>query len=148
MTFRQFITEMVRVRDDETGELRAPVLHPEEERVVDAMDRRDPATGLRAYLTIVISWVRKAGKTFMDACIGIYALVFDEFHTHREVIVQASTKDQGASAVFKAMKRLVRANPWLNARIRITNDGMTYIDDEGIEHSVKVLPNNPGAVHG
>jgi len=147
MTFRAFMSTMVLVRDDATGELRPPVLHPEEEGVVDAMDARD-STGLRRFLTVIVSWVRKAGKTFISACIGIYMLVFDDLHTHREVIVQASTKDQGTSAVFKAMKRLVRNNTWLSARIRITNDGMVYMDDHGIEHTVKVLPNSPGAVHG
>jgi hypothetical protein len=141
MTFAEFMSTLVLVRDEVTGVLRPPVLHAEEVRLVAAMDARDPATGLRQFLTVVISWPRKSGKTFMLACIGIYMLVFDEFATHREVGVQAATKDQGQSAVFKAMRRLVRGNPWLQARITMTADGMIYTDESGVDHTVKVLPN-------
>jgi hypothetical protein len=148
MTFAAFMRSMVLVRDDRTGELRPPVLHPEEVRIVEAMDTVDLVTGLRRYLTIIVSWPRKGGKTFMSACMGIYSLVFDTHHTQREVLVQASTKDQGQSACFKAMRRLVKANPWLATRITMTADGMVYVDEAGIEHTVRVLPNSPGAVHG
>lgn len=148
MTFAAFMADFVRVRDEATGALRPPVLHLEEERLVAALDAIDPATGLRQFLTVIISWVRKGGKTWMSACIGIYLLVFDAFHTHREVIVQASTKDQGQSACFKAMKRLVLANAWLRVRISILADSMLYVDEAGVEHSLRVLPHSPGGVHG
>jgi hypothetical protein len=87
MTFEAFITTMVKVRDDARGELRAPVLHPEEVRIVEAMDAIDPATGLRRYLTIIVSWPRKAGKSFMSACVAVYMLCFDEHATNREVLI-------------------------------------------------------------
>jgi hypothetical protein len=97
---------------------------------------------------MVISWIRKGGKTFVLACVGVYMLVFDAFHTHREVIIQASTRDQGQSAAFKAAKRIVQGNAWLRARIQILSDSMMYVDEDGIEHTLRVLPNSPSAVHG
>jgi hypothetical protein len=148
MTFAAFMATLVLVRDEATGALRAPALHSEELRVVAAMDAIEPATGLRRYLTIIVSWVRKGGKTFMSACIGVYMLVFDRHHSQREIVIQASTMLQGQSACFKAMRRIVLNNPWLRARIQVFTDSMLYIDEEGIEHTVKVLPNSPGAVHG
>jgi hypothetical protein len=148
MTFADFMSTMVRVRDDRAGTLSPPVLHAEEVRLCEAMDAINPTTGLRQFLTVIVSWPRKCGKTFIAACMGIYMLVFDRHHTHREVIVQASTRDQGQSACFKAMRRLVSSNPWLQARIQVSKDSMLYVDEAGIEHTVKVLPNSPGAVHG
>jgi len=147
VTFAQFLAQLVRVRDEATGELRAPVLHAEEVRVVAAMDAIDES-GLRQFLTIVLSWLRKAGKSFMSACIAIYMLVFDRFATQREVLIQASTKDQGRSAVFLAAKRIVKANPWLASRITILQDSMTYLDEAGVEHVMRVLPNDPTSIHG
>jgi hypothetical protein len=49
MTFQQFMRTLVFVRDEQTGELRPPVLHPEEVRIVEAMDALDPATGHRSH---------------------------------------------------------------------------------------------------
>ncbi len=147
MTFAHFMATLVRVRDDRTGDSRPPVLHPEERRLVAAMDART-ADGVRQHLTVVISWPRKAGKSFMSAAIAVYMLAFDEFATNREVLVQASTKDQGRSAVFLAAKRLVKSNPWLATRITLTQDSMVYLDERGIEHTLKVLPNDPSSIHG
>ena len=121
---------------------------PKNVGVVEAMDATNPATGLRQFLTIIVLWVRKAGKTFISACIGIYMLCFDRHHTQREVVIQASTRDQGQSACFKAMRRIVLNNPWLRARIQVLADSMLYVDEDGVEHTVKTLPNSPGAVHG
>lgn len=142
------MTAMVRVREERTGALRAPVLHAEEQRVVAAMDAINPVTGLRLILLIVISWPRKLGKSFMSGAIAVYMLVFDRFATQREVLIQASTRDQGRSAVFLAAKRIVKANPWLAARITILQDSMTYVDEAGIEHVMRVLPNDPSSIHG
>jgi len=148
VTFRNFMTRFVRVRDERSGELRPPVFHPEEERVIDAMDAIDPATGQRQYLTVVIAWPRKAGKTFMDGCIVVYMLVFDRYATNREVLIQASTKDQGRSAVFLAARRIVKGDGWLRERIKILQDSMLYTDEAGVEHIVRVLPNDPSSIHG
>ena len=139
MTFREFVTSLVRVRDEATGALRPVVLHPEEQRLVVAMDARD-AAGRRRYPTVIVSWPRKAGKSFVSGAIAVYMLVFDAFATDREVLIQASTKDQGRNAVYGAAKRIVRANPWLAARIGIQKDGMTYTDEAGVEHVLRVLP--------
>ena len=147
MTFREFVTSLVRVRDDRSGELRPVVLHPAERRLVEAMDARD-AAGRRRYQTVAISWPRKAGKSFVSGAIAVYMLLFDEFATDREVLVQASTKDQGRSAVFQAARRIVRNNAWLSARITVQKDGMLYRDEAGGEHTVKVLPNDPTSIHG
>jgi hypothetical protein len=148
VTFAAFMSTLVRVRDEATGELRAPVLHPEEVRIVEALDAIDPATELRQFLTIVISWPRKAGKSFVSGSVAVYMLVFDRFATQREVLIQASTKDQGRSAVFLAAKRIVRGNPWLASRIAIWQDNMTFTDEAGVEHVMKVLPNDPTSIHG
>ena len=114
MSFAEFMRTMVLVRDEETGELgpRAACRRTSR-RGSDGRDEpghRAPAVPHHHRL-----WVRKAGKTFISACIGVYMLCFDQHHTQREVVIQASTRDQGASACFKAMQRIVQNNPWLGA---------------------------------
>jgi hypothetical protein len=50
--------------------------------------------------------------------------------------------------VFLAAKRIVRANAWLASHITILADNMTFIDEAGVEHVMKVLPNDPTSIHG
>ncbi len=148
MTFTAFMLDLARLRDDRTRKIVRMRPHAEQARVIAAVDQLDPETGLRQYRDVIISWARKHYKTTTAACIAVWGLVFDPFHTHREVVIIASDKDQAKSACLKEAKRIVQRNPWLKARIKIGADGMSYIDEDGAEHTLRALARDAAGAHG
>lgn len=146
LTFAGFLESFVRVRDpltNDTGPLRP---HPEQRRLITALDARDGAG--RQFREFVLSWPRKAGKSATDAAIALYCLTSDPFETDREVAILSSDLQQSKDAVYAAVRRMVRAHPWLRERVKLLGTSATYTDEAGVEHRLMVLPKDPRGIHG
>ena len=112
--FAQFLARLVRVRDDGTGERRPPVLHPEEVRLVAAMDarrRRCPPVSPRRDFAAA-----QAGKVYVG-CIAVY---MPAFHALRRTVKWWLRRRRRTRAGAPCSPRsAVKSNPWLASRITL-----------------------------
>lgn len=76
-----------------------------------------PEDGRRRYRTAYISVAKKNGKSFLIGGLPLYHLLMEN-ETNPEAYGAAASKDQ-AGLVFKAAAQLVKANPDLQARLRV-----------------------------
>ncbi len=76
-----------------------------------------PEDGRRRYRSAYISVAKKNGKSFLIGGLPLYHLLMEN-ETNPEAYGAAASKDQ-AGLVFKAAAQLVKANPDLQARLRV-----------------------------
>ena len=114
LTARVFFDACLRVTVDRR--LVPLTLHSEQARVIAAWDTLAP-TGLPVYTELLLSWIKKAGKSATVAGLGLCELVAGA-DADREVIIASSGLLQSRDVVLAAMVRFVRRDPWLSKHVR------------------------------
>jgi hypothetical protein len=158
VTFRDFIAQFVRVVDERTRRLVALTLHAEQDRFVSAIDARDPTTGLRVFLTYLLSLIKKAGKSTLLEALALWALTCDDLAgSDREVIVASSDLLQSKDIIFLGACRMVQRNVWLRQRCKIAATEITYreqVRDDATGgqytqvHVLRAVPRDPRGLTG
>lgn len=158
MTCREFFTKFIRVSDPRRrGRLARLELHPEQTRVIDAVDQRD-ADSRRQFGEVVISWIKKAGKSTTLAGLALYGLVADELNGEdREILLVASDLSQSKDVTFTTAKRIVLRDPWLSARCRTLSTEIVFTESVTnhrtggaykVDHVLKAVPRDVRGLHG
>lgn len=126
VSLRRFIDTFIRVPDT-SGALVPLRFHPEQERVITAIDTIDPATQRRRYGQVLISWPKKAGKSTTAAAIALWELFADHANgPDREVVVVASDLAQSRDVVFQQAVRMVERDARLSRLARITQTEILF----------------------
>jgi hypothetical protein len=157
LTFRAFLGQFVKVPDEKTRRLARLVLHPEQDRFVNAIDARDSA-GLRRYTTFVKSWFKKSGKSTTDAALAVWGLVGDDLAgADREIVVIASDLEQSKTVVFNVACKIVQRDPWLRQRCKVGATEIVYreqVRDDATggryeqTHVLRAVPQDVRGLHG
>jgi len=129
-------------------------LAPYQRKVLELAFKRKP-NGALVYRQIVISDVKKSGKTFLSACLALW---WSFITPNSEVIISANDREQAISRVFKTMCDLIEKNPALEQECEVysnsisMNNGTTilaissdYKGAAGSRHSLAVFDELWGA---
>jgi hypothetical protein len=128
MTCRQFAERFILIPDQD-GALRPPILYPAFASLVDAIDVRDPVTGLRRYSMFDYFTGRKLGKSTLLGIVALYGLIVDPFGgVDREVLMLASDLAQARNIGFQSAVRFIERHPLLRSRCTVKQDEITYTE--------------------
>ena len=94
----------------------------------------------------VISMPRKSGKTAFAAALALAHLCGPESEPMGEVYSAAADKKQ-AGIIFRQMKAMIRATPWLSSRLLIKDFDMT-VEDRVTGSVYQALSADAGTKHG
>ena len=84
----------------------------------------DKKTNQRQFTEVFFVVARKNGKSMLAAAIALYSAVFDG-EMGAQVYTAATSKDQ-ASISFDAVKKMVKASPYLSSITKITQDVLYF----------------------
>ncbi len=106
------------------------------------------ANGYRRFRDAYIEVARKNGKTFCLAGLGLYMLVSDDEPGAR--VVSAATKIEQAKEIFNVAAKMVKKDPWLNAKVQSSGGKIMpntlYVTETG--SNFKPLPYESGSGDG
>jgi hypothetical protein len=157
LPFAQFLPKFVRVPDERTRDLVPMRLHPQQVRFVNAVDLRDPATGLRVHHEFALSFMKKAGKSTSAAALALWALVADDLANDREVIIVASDLAQTKDVIYLTVGKMIERHPWLAKRCRRLSTEIIFTEDAvdprtgghyKQDHILRALPRDVRGLHG
>jgi len=106
--------------------------------------RINPDTGRRQFRTYLLGVPRKNAKSTLAAGIAAYQLIVDRSDPEPQIICAAGDRDQ-ARLVFNMAKRMIQANPNLDALCTIHKNQITNNETGGI---FRVVSADAGASHG
>lgn len=123
----EFFATFLRVPRPGSRDLVPLTLHPEQRRLLEAYDERDPATGLPRYPELAALWLKKAGKSATAGGLVLAELVGGR-EPDREVLIVASDLAQARDVVFAAAVRFVKRHPWLAQHVRPLTSELIYTE--------------------
>lgn len=155
LTARRVFTKLLRVPDPMTRKLAPLVLHPEQERVLDAWDQVEG--GRYVYDELGLLWAKKCGKSTTIAGLVIAELVGGA-EPDREIVIVASDWAQSKDITFASAARFARRHPWLTKNLKVGQSEIVYretITDERTggkhveDHIVRAVPaRDARSLHG
>lgn len=115
---------------------------PWQEQVVRTLFNTLDERGRRQIRTAYITCARKQGKSTFVAALALYFLVSDKEDAAAQIYTAAASRDQ-SKIVLDEAKRMVRAHPELEKRVKILQNALVYKD-----RSIKSLSHDAHTAHG
>lgn len=157
LTLRQFWNGLVTVPDPTTGALVVARPHQAQDEIIDALDLRDPVTGLRAYPIVFLDWARKCAKDFTFMVYVLYHLGFDPFEKEPRYAAIAAWDAEQTQISRRTGEQLIERHPWLRAHYRVQRNSIVFTEEVReprtggvytVEHLAEFLSRDTKGSHG
>jgi len=157
LTFDRFWRTFIRVPDPLSGELVPALPHAGQREVIAALDAIDPATGLRRWPIVYMSWARKCAKDFSFMAYVLFHLAFDRWEKEPRYAAIAAWDAEQTAISRRSGEQLIERHDWLRKSYRVLRNTIIFTEEVRepqtggvytVEHLAEFLSRDTKGTHG